>query len=892
MSLDRFRSTLAILSVSLAAPAASAQCTPGWSAIFGQGAGAGADGSVECLLEHDDGTGPALYAGGSFTQFTTGLSALHIARWDGAQWSALGSGLDGEVRALASFDEGFGPRLFAAGTFEHAGGVPVKHLARWDGTSWTVVGGDLSGSQFLSVEALTVHDDGSGPKLYVGGSFTNAPGTSAHYVASWDGAQWAPLLESPPGIQNGTPSPVSALCVFDHGTGPKLYAGGGFGVQSWDGADWHSVQNSSSIAALTTFDDGSGPSLVMAGAFTNNPSMRILGWTGSVFHAFGNSGIGSFGAPSEYVRAVASFDDGSGPGLYATGNFASASGVPLRNLACWRNGVWSAVGSGLDGAGRSLCPSTLGGSPRLFTGGYFRVADTAVAVRVAQFDGSSFTTLGPANPTASVNGTVDATAVYDDGTGPALYALGSFDGAGDAVAGPIARWDGASWSAVGATGVVRPTQLNWAALAHDDGSGSALYVGGMFTTGTGVGRWNGSSWSLLPGAFNGVPYCFEVFDDGSGPALYVGGAMTSIGGTTVDRVARWDGIQWSALGAGFDGIVYDLEVFDDGSGPALVASGGFTHSGPATTGNIARWDGNSWSGLGSGAPPSRKLLAADLGAGSRLYASTSTGVMQLVGPTWVTLGSTNSFAQVGALAVLDDGAGPALYSGGFASTWGLRRFDGVDWVLLDSAPTGQGGVTNFSVFDGLLPGRPDLYVGGSFTKLGGADAAYLTIWRGCLAPVQSFCAGDGSLVPCPCANSGASGRGCENSFATGGSRLDAHGTTNPDTMVLNATGELPSALSIFLQGTLEIAPAAFGDGLRCVGGALRRLYTKSAVGGAVSAPVLGDPSIQVRSAALGDTIAPGSPRVYQVYYRDASPSFCPAPAGKTWNVSNGVRVTW
>jgi hypothetical protein len=33
-------------------------------------------------------------------------------------------------------------------------------------------------------------------------------------------------------------------------------------------------------------------------------------------------------------------------------------------------------------------------------------------------------------------------------------------------------------------------------------------------------------------------------------------------------------------------------------------------------------------------------------------------------------------------------------------------------------------------------------------------------------------------------------------------------------------------------------------------------------------------------------------RAYQVYYRDPDAAFCPAPAGNTFNVSNGVQLVW
>ena len=113
-----------------------------------------------------------------------------------------------------------------------------------------------------------------------------------------------------------------------------------------------------------------------------------------------------------------------------------------------------------------------------------------------------------------------------------------------------------------------------------------------------------------------------------------------------------------------------------------------------------------------------------------------------------------------------------------------------------------------------------------------------------------------------------------------------------DTVVLTSSGELPTVLSIFLQGDASIAPAIFGDGLRCTGGALKRLYTHDAVGGVVSAPQAGELSVSARSAALGDTIAAGTTRYYQTYYRDPQLAFCASPPGNSWNVSSGLAIVW
>jgi len=157
-----------------------------------------------------------------------------------------------------------------------------------------------------------------------------------------------------------------------------------------------------------------------------------------------------------------------------------------------------------------------------------------------------------------------------------------------------------------------------------------------------------------------------------------------------------------------------------------------------------------------------------------------------------------------------------------------------------------------------------------------------------------FCFGDGTQsVACPCANNGLTGRGCDNSAATGGAWLTAVGTTSPDTLVFTASGELPNSLSVVLQGNQNVvSPLLFGDGLRCAGGQLKRLYIKNASGGVVSAPQGSEPSVSARSAALGDVIAPGATRYYQVYYRDPSGTFCAAPAGNTYNISNAVQIDW
>jgi hypothetical protein len=150
-------------------------------------------------------------------------------------------------------------------------------------------------------------------------------------------------------------------------------------------------------------------------------------------------------------------------------------------------------------------------------------------------------------------------------------------------------------------------------------------------------------------------------------------------------------------------------------------------------------------------------------------------------------------------------------------------------------------------------------------------------------------------IGCPCSNSPiALDRGCNNSANTGGAKLVASGNPSlaSDTALLTSSATLPNALSVFNQGNLVLSNAApFGQGIRCVGGSLKRLYTKTASSGSASAPIGADPKISARSAALGDPIAPGSTRGYYVYYRDPI-VHAGCPSTSTFNTTQAIQAVW
>ncbi|MCY2961535.1 MAG: hypothetical protein NTY35_15335 [Planctomycetota bacterium] len=147
----------------------------------------------------------------------------------------------------------------------------------------------------------------------------------------------------------------------------------------------------------------------------------------------------------------------------------------------------------------------------------------------------------------------------------------------------------------------------------------------------------------------------------------------------------------------------------------------------------------------------------------------------------------------------------------------------------------------------------------------------------------AYCFGDGSGTPCPCANSGASGNGCANSLNPAGARLQAVGSAvvGADTVALLGSG-MPNSSALYFQGTTQLA-VPFGDGLRCAGGSVVRLATKSNVSGASRYPSPGDPAVSVRG-----NVPPGSTRTYQVWYRNPAP-FCTV---STFNLTNGLSLAW
>jgi hypothetical protein len=142
-----------------------------------------------------------------------------------------------------------------------------------------------------------------------------------------------------------------------------------------------------------------------------------------------------------WVQALTVFDDGGGPALYAGGTFATAGGVPAHSIAKWNGSTWSALDSGLDPWVGALTAFDDGSGPALYAGGNFTTAGGVAANYIAKWNGTSWSALG--SGMGGVNPYVYALTVFDDSSGPALYAGGGFwtSPAGDSY---LAKWGGCS----------------------------------------------------------------------------------------------------------------------------------------------------------------------------------------------------------------------------------------------------------------------------------------------------------------------------------------------------------------------------------------------------------------------------------------------------------------
>jgi len=738
------------------------------SALFGE---VGVAGRVRALAIYDDGTGPALYLGGNALK-TINYIAHPILRWDGMRMSPLPNAPVGTISALAVYDDGSGAKLYAGGSFTETyyAGPGLSGFARWTGSVWEDVGGGVTSSVLVpqtgtcanysgSVEALFVFDDGAGPMLYAGGDFISVgAGIPSDLVARWGPSGWTGFGPAP----TCNSRRVLSLTTYDDGDGPRLYAGGAFSTiggtsamniarlegGSWQPLGWGlgAVNSSgnpiwSQVTSLAVFDSGQGPELIAAGVFNRAGDLTattpgIARWNGAEWKSLGAGLAYYYSSSSEPsgIQALAVFDDGTGPALYAAGAFSGATKSAYSSIARWTGDRWLPVGEGIADPSNGGMAMLAAGS-RLYVGGGFASAGGLGARGVAIWENRQWHPLGQGFDAA-----VRALRVWDDGTGTALYAGGDFLSFGETPLRHLGRWNGTTWSPVGGG-----TDASVSALGvFDEGAGSRLFAGGQFLEAGGtsvakIARWDGAAWTALAEGVNktsgtanvATVYALESHDDGSGPALYVGGDFTDAGGVSRPGIARWRAGTWSGLGTGVSGTVRALRSASVGGVSSLFVGGGFSSAGGVSAANIARWGGSAFVALGAGRNGTVESL--ETWGGDRLLVGGSfVGYLSVWnGSAWSNPAGGTPAQTTSTLTRWKEGSADKLAAGGTFTSIGsvqahrLGLWDGTSWSMV-GAGVGDGAVLALSAYEDSS--GPGLFSGGSFTTAGGSDSSFLARW--------------------------------------------------------------------------------------------------------------------------------------------------------------------
>ncbi len=165
--------------------------------------GGGMDGAAGVTVQAIVVDGTNVFAGGRFAT-AGGVAVNNLARWDGAQWHPVGSPPTDGVWAPATAIMALTIRdgnLYVGGFFTGAGGQNIPALARFDGTNWTRLGSGLRGWEVATpvprVRTMAWQENA----LWVGGLFPAAGNKSAVSLARWV-AHPAMRLSVPESMEN------------------------------------------------------------------------------------------------------------------------------------------------------------------------------------------------------------------------------------------------------------------------------------------------------------------------------------------------------------------------------------------------------------------------------------------------------------------------------------------------------------------------------------------------------------------------------------------------------------------------------------------------------------------------------------------------------------------
>lgn len=579
-----------------------------------------------------------LYACGVF-QLPNGQN---LAKWNGASWTAVGSNLPGWPQGMTVHDDGTGAALYVCG--RGFGGV-----YKLDGGSWVNIAGaagtpaDPNSAPDDYGAIVSFDPDGAGPQsamLCVAGQ---SNGVELR-LWTWAGGAWTShsFAEVTDPNTQAAYNRITGMTVHDDGSGPALFmtvgsveiGPSGFDrgysfLHKWDGSTFSVVGTPTTIAAGETIPGGAG-SLPIVSTVGGEPAVWFAPHFDGILKQYASGevrpSVEEWGE-NVFISDTALLDpDGNGPAdpiMYCVGDLQS--------------GIIAAT---FDGDGFEALPALplppdftihhMAGTPQCVvfddgTGNALYVSLTEEAgTSVYKLVGSAWESVGGAGAFHSFHSGVglrsdriNDLAVFDDGSGSKLYATGRFTTVNGVLCNHIARWSGTAWEPVGPTSPHVGLRFGFAyeelgldLVVHDDGSGRALYVGGRHDGAGSVNsprvvRWNGTSWQAVGSFFTPTMPASRLVVHASeaGTELFAG-EFDGLFGAEGD-IVRWDGTSWISASGGLNfgqDTVTLLGSLNNGCDHALYAVGSHIEDYIADSlfsslfGYwLYRWDGTGWS---------------------------------------------------------------------------------------------------------------------------------------------------------------------------------------------------------------------------------------------------------------------------------------------------------
>ena len=588
-----------------------------------------------------------------------------IEHWDGSNWNVATNPNPGTLNRFLGVAAISSSNVWAVGYVETNAGLLQTLAEHWDGTSWSVIPSpnvpNVSDQQLNAVTAVP----GSPNELWAVGT----AGT-ATLILHWNGVQWS-IVSSPNVGTNPDLASVAAISTND--VWAVGHTGGSSGpltlIVHWNGSKWSVVPspNPSStqnrllgVAALATNN------VWAVGSFINtavgNLQTLLLQWNGAAWVQVpgDNSGPSGLGFELAAVSATAASDiwsvgddshtlaehwNGASWSIVATPNGGTGRNVINGVSGASSTDVWEAgyytfgteertLIEHWDGASWSIVPSPNSGKRANVLNGVIAIspsnvwavgsADSGVALDqvtlILHWDGTSWGVVPSPSPgTEGLNSLLGVAA----NSANDVWAVGSFTNIGSYAQTLIERWNGSTWSVIPGANVLGTNNGLYGVAALGAGNVWAVGYSGSGVFSPLVEQWNGSSWSIVasPDPQTSSNVLRAVSATGASDIWAVGIATNLYTNAYGPLIEHWNGNGWSVAAGGccsffLNRYLLGIAAVTTGDAWAVGTTDGVTY--------IERWNGSSWNDFGSpnvtgGLNATTAITACDVWAAGQTY---------------------------------------------------------------------------------------------------------------------------------------------------------------------------------------------------------------------------------------------------------------------------------